>query len=110
MRLDCMLQPHLWPKKVGTLAQVTLLFVLLYGSGSKPKACNKAGAHTRDIPGYKGYVTGARLARQALQLSRENARQGVCNKPRVSRVCNRGLSARAIGHGVSTHCHIWLFR
>ena len=38
-----------------------------YGSGSKPKACNKAGAHTRDIPRYKGYVTGARLARQAFQ-------------------------------------------
>ena len=40
----------------------------IYGSGSKPKACNKAGAHTRDIPHYKGYVTGARLARQALQF------------------------------------------
>ena len=22
------------------------------GSGSKPKVCNRSGAHTRDIPGY----------------------------------------------------------
>ena len=45
-----------------------LLPFFIYGSVSKPAACNKAGAHTRDIPGYKGYVTGARLARQALQF------------------------------------------
>ena len=50
-----------------TLAS-TLAHKQLYGSGSKPKACNKAGAHTRDIPRYKGYVTGARLAREALQF------------------------------------------
>ena len=40
----------------------------LNGSGSKPKACNKAGAHTRDIPRYKENVAGARLAREALQF------------------------------------------
>ena len=38
--------------------------VYIYGSGSKPRVCNKAGAHTRDIPRYKGYVTGRRLSRQ----------------------------------------------
>ena len=29
---------------------------LLYGSGSKSKVCNRAGAHTRDIPRYIVYA------------------------------------------------------
>ena len=37
------------------------------GSGSKPQVCNRAGAHTRDIPRYIGYVTGRRLSRHTPQ-------------------------------------------
>ena len=39
----------------------------IYGSRSKQKDCDKAGARTRDKTRHKGYVTGARLARQALK-------------------------------------------
>ena len=31
---------------------------ITYGSGSKPKVCNRAGAHTRDLHRYKVYVKG----------------------------------------------------
>ena len=37
---------------------------------------------------------------------RDKPRQRVCNKPRVSYFCNRGLLARAFGHTVSTHSHM----
>ena len=61
-----------------------------YGSGSKPKVCNRAGAHTRDIPGYIEYVTGRRLSRQPPPLALlflvifHKPRQRVCDKPRVA--------------------------
>ena len=37
---------------------------------------------------------------------RDRPRQRVCNKPRGSYLCNRGLLARVFGHRVSTHCHV----
>ena len=60
------------------------VYICIYGSGSKPKACNKAGAHTRDIPRYKGYVTGARLARQARQYH-EYSKSFIAARQRATR-------------------------
>ena len=47
-------------------------FFLLLGAGQN-QGCNKAGAHTRDIPRYNGYVRGACLVRQTLRYH-ENAK------------------------------------
>ena len=72
----------------------------IYGSRSKQKDCDKAGAHTRD-----GKPSNT-MSMLSFFVARDKARQGVCNKPRASRACNKDLSARAVGRGVSTHSHI----
>ena len=77
--------------------------IYAYGSGSNPKVCSRAGAHTRDIPRYKGYVTGRRLSSPTLPLLFFVI---LCNKPRISYLCKRGLLARVFGHRVSTHYHM----
>ena len=61
------------------------------GGRQNQRLVSRTGPHTRDIPRYKGYVTGARLSRQALQYH-EYSKSFIAVrriKPCVSRVLKR---------------------